>query len=83
MATRKKPVRYAVVDETGGQVGVLVDVDEYERLHEAARELEELRHPGKRPRNGKSRRFSFADLAGTLRWKGDAVAEQRRLRDEW
>ncbi len=25
----------------------------------------------------------FADLCGTLKWKGDAVAAQRRLRDEW
>lgn len=25
----------------------------------------------------------FADLCGTLTWKGDAVATQRRLRDEW
>ena len=25
----------------------------------------------------------FADLCGVLTWKGDAVAEQRRLRDEW
>ena len=27
--------------------------------------------------------YDFADLAGKLEWKGDAVAEQRRLRDEW
>lgn len=25
----------------------------------------------------------FADLCGGLSWKGDAVAVQRRLRDEW
>ena len=29
------------------------------------------------------RRYSFRDLAGKLKWSGDAVAEQRRLRDEW
>ena len=28
-------------------------------------------------------RYDFSDLAGCLRWQGDAVAEQRRLRDEW
>lgn len=27
--------------------------------------------------------YDFSDLAGKLEWKGDAVAEQRRLRDEW
>jgi len=27
--------------------------------------------------------FDFSDLAGKLTWAGDAVAEQRRLRDEW
>lgn len=27
--------------------------------------------------------YEFRDLVGSLQWKGDAVAEQRRLRDEW
>ena len=27
--------------------------------------------------------YDFSDLAGQLTWKGDAVAEQRILRDEW
>lgn len=27
--------------------------------------------------------YDFSDLAGQLRWTGDAVAEQRKLRDEW
>jgi hypothetical protein len=26
---------------------------------------------------------SFVDLCGKLSWKGDAVAVQRRMRDEW
>jgi hypothetical protein len=35
--------------------------------------------------NGKATKpnYDFSDLAGKLEWKGDAVAEQRRLRDEW
>lgn len=33
--------------------------------------------------NGRQRRYDFSDLAGRLEWSGDAVAEQRRLRDEW
>jgi hypothetical protein len=27
--------------------------------------------------------YRFSDLCGTLSWKGDAVAAQRSLRDEW
>jgi hypothetical protein len=27
--------------------------------------------------------FDFSDLAGKLKWSGDAVKEQRALRDEW
>lgn len=27
--------------------------------------------------------YHFADLCGSLSWKGDAVAAQRKLRDEW
>jgi hypothetical protein len=27
--------------------------------------------------------YRFSDLAGRLEWKGDAVAQQRALRDEW
>lgn len=28
-------------------------------------------------------KYDFSDLAGKLQWRGDALAEQRRLRDEW
>ena len=28
-------------------------------------------------------KYDFSDLAGKLQWDGDAVKEQRRLRDEW
>ena len=27
--------------------------------------------------------YDFSDLVGKLEWNGDAVKEQRRLRDEW
>jgi len=30
-----------------------------------------------------SRLESFKDLVGTLQWQGDALQEQRKLRDEW
>lgn len=29
------------------------------------------------------KKYDFSDLVGKLEWKGDAVAEQRKLRDEW
>ena len=29
------------------------------------------------------RKYDFRDLAGQLTWQGDAVEEQRKLRDEW
>ncbi len=28
-------------------------------------------------------KYDFSDLVGQLTWKGDAVAMQRNLRDEW
>ena len=27
--------------------------------------------------------YNFSEIAGKLTWSGDAVAEQRKLRDEW
>lgn len=27
--------------------------------------------------------YDFSDLAGKLKWKGNAVKEQRLIRDEW
>ncbi len=29
------------------------------------------------------RTYDFSDLTGQLKWSGDAVKEQRKLRDEW
>ncbi len=28
-------------------------------------------------------KYDFSDLVGKLKWKGDALAEQKKLRDEW
>lgn len=33
------------------------------------------------PSNGA--RYDFSEVVGRLQWKGDAVREQRLLRDEW
>jgi hypothetical protein len=39
----------------------------------------------RREKTGKTQttKYNFADLCGGLSWKGDAVAVQRSLRDEW
>lgn len=29
------------------------------------------------------RAYDFSDLAGALEWEGDAITQQRLLRDEW
>ncbi len=34
-------------------------------------------------KNGKKSLYDFSDLAGKLQWQGDAVAQQRLIRDEW
>lgn len=39
--------------------------------------------PAAPAKNGWQPKYDFSDLAGKLQWRGDAVAEQRRLRDEW
>ena len=33
--------------------------------------------------NGAVTGIDFSDLAGRLQWRGDAVWQQRELRDEW
>jgi len=30
-----------------------------------------------------SKKYDFSDIVGKLKWEGDAVVEQRKLRDEW
>jgi len=31
----------------------------------------------------KNMRYDFSKITGKLKWKGDALKEQRKLRDEW
>ena len=35
------------------------------------------------PTVASGKRYDFSDLCGKLTWKGDALAAQRILRDEW
>ena len=48
-------------------------------MQEVARWLQER----KAGENGGGKRYDYSDLTGRLQWCGDAVAEQRRLRNEW
>jgi hypothetical protein len=65
-----------VVDADGRRVGVILPLEEYERL------LARQRTKTARRRGGPSG-YDFSDLAGRLKWQGDAVAAQRALRNEW
>ena len=38
-------------------------------------------HP--KSQDEKPKRYDFSALVGKLNWRGDAVAEQRALRNEW
>jgi len=36
-----------------------------------------------KPSQQSAPRYDFSDLIGRLKWRGDAVAEQRAIRNEW
>ena len=35
------------------------------------------------PEENPKPKYDFSDFFGKLEWKGDALAEQKKLRDEW
>jgi hypothetical protein len=35
------------------------------------------------PRTGEKESYDFSSLAGRLKWFGDAVKQQREMRDKW
>jgi hypothetical protein len=35
------------------------------------------------PRKGVNGSYDFSSLSGRLKWTGNAVEEQRKIRDEW
>lgn len=35
------------------------------------------------PVDTKKKHYDFSSLSGKLKWSGDAIKEQRSLRDEW
>lgn len=39
--------------------------------------------PEEAPTRDNENKYDFSDLIGKLQWKGDALKEQQKLRDEW
>ena len=31
----------------------------------------------------RKKKYNFSDISGKMNWNGDAIAEQRKIRDEW
>jgi hypothetical protein len=60
-------------------IPLMVDIpDEYKD-----RRVEVIVRPLDEPKEQPQKKYDFSDLFGKLEWKGDAVAEQRKLRNEW
>ena len=75
MSTRPS-ARY-LVDAHGRRIGVVLPMEEFERLSSAER------LPSRPVHRRKRRAYDFSDLAGRLHWQGDALTEQRAIRAEW
>jgi hypothetical protein len=61
-----------IVDQDGKKVAVIVPIGEYESLVAPRPALAVGRGP-----------YDFQDLVGGLSWRGDPLATQKSLRDEW
>lgn len=68
------------------QVIINVEEGKYALLLQLLRSLDYVKvvsHPAKNVKNAPKSTYDFSDLAGKLQWRGDAVTEQRKMRDEW
>ena len=68
------------------QVILNVEESKYAQLLQILKTLDYVKvvqAPAAPVKNGRQLKYDFSDLAGKLQWQGDAVAEQRRMRDEW
>ena len=68
------------------QVIIKVEEGKYVLLLQLLRSLDYVKvvsKPAKGITNAQKSKYDFSDLAGKLQWRGDAVTEQRRMRDEW
>ncbi len=53
------------------------------KKREALNFINYLRWQQKHTEKRQSAEYDFADIAGKVAWRGDAVAVQREMRDEW
>ncbi|MBK7935614.1 MAG: hypothetical protein IPJ82_00320 [Lewinellaceae bacterium] len=68
------------------QVILNVEESKYAQLLQLLKTLDYVKvvqTPAAPVKNGRQPKYDFSDLANQLQWQGDAVAEQRKLRDEW
>lgn len=65
-----------IIDHSSGALTIEVP-KEYDN-----RKLEVIVMPIDEPEKGE-KKYDFSKFVGKMEWKGDAVAEQRKLRDEW
>jgi len=60
-------------------VPLMVDIPEEYKDRKVEVIVMTLDEPAEEPK----KKYDFSQFVGKLEWKGDAVAEQRKLRDEW
>ena len=68
------------IKPTNGQITIVLP-EQY-----ANTELEVIIRPLAQNESSRSvdkKNYDFTDLMGKLQWKGDALKEQKKLRDEW
>jgi hypothetical protein len=65
-----------LIKPTNGSITIAIP-EEY-----ANKELEVTIRPIASLGNNK-KKYDFSDIIGKLQWKGDALEEQKKLRDEW
>ena len=68
------------------QIVIKVEEGKYALLLQLLRSLDYVKVVSKSDKeiaNTQKPRYDFSDLAGRLKWRGDPVTEQRKMRDEW
>jgi len=64
-----------IIDHSSGSLTIEIPAEyENRKLEVIVIPLEEKKIEGK---------YDFIDVFGKLEWKGDALTEQKKLRDEW
>ena len=68
------------------QVILNVEEGKYALLLQILQDLDYVKivqNPTVLAKNSQKALYDFSDLVGRLQWQGDAVVQQRRMRDEW